>query len=759
MNIHRGMVTGIDGRGDDYNRLADRDYLNQTDQPTLSLDHMLRVVRRRIGLLVLSVVVVMAAAIITISRLEPLYTAETTVMVDPREQQVVNLDAVVGGRTSTAETMQSEVQILRSAGLAKRVIADTGLATVDEFNPPDDQEVSLVGGVIAGLRDLFLGGDEESGEELVLDPANPAVAFELEQSKVLRMFDQRLDVTAVGQSRVISIRFTSADPALARAVADSVANLYLTRQLEAKADAREVATNWLGERLTNLRSEVEETEAAVETFRTISGISEGQDAGLLSQQISELNTQLILARTEFETATARLRAVEEMVETRGSRSVFDVVDSRAVDGLREQEAVLRQRAAEASVEYGPRHPVMINLQAEIGALQAQMNQEAGNLLVSLRNEVAVLGERVVSLESAVRALRNDSLEINTAESQLRALEREAEASRAVYENYLNRFKETEQVGVEQTYAWVVSRAELPSNPSFPNKTLLLMVSFAGALSLGIGLMVAAELLERGFRTGQEIERALHIPTLGLVPKVQAGLLRRRSPQEFILKHPVSVFSEAIRSLYTSLLISQQRGSSGNVFLFTSAESGEGKSTTVASVGRVAAKAGQSVLVIDCDLRIPQMHKALKLTNDVGLSSIVLNDVPVEKAIQRDLPSGADVITAGPGLDSPLGALGILNSPKFDEVLLQLRPRYDLILIDSPPVMHVSDPRVLVRKVDQCALVVKWRFTRRTVVDNAIKQLQDAGANMFGVVLNQVETKSFKTYGEGDIGVYYVKRAA
>jgi polysaccharide biosynthesis transport protein len=725
--------------------------------PTLGLADLLMVLSRRKYLLLGTIGIVTLLGIINVYLLTPLFTANTSVMVDPREQRVINVESLVAGIPVDQSTIESEIQVVQSDELAARVIRQLGLDRLAEFNPKVAAEQNADSFKLPNLRDLppvkWIKSLFSDGEEEVPDPAAAEARL---QTAIQGKFLSRLSVSAVGRSRVLNINFTSEDPDLAASVANTIANLYITQQLEQKFDARQKANTWLGERLTRLREEVETAERAVETARASQGMVKGRDSGLVNEQLTQLNTQLVMARAENNTSQAQLSSVENAVQSRGIRAVFDVTDSTLVNGLRAQETTLRQREAELLNNLGPRHPQVVDLKSQINSVSNEINNEANNRLRALRNQAAVTQQRVSSLEQSMAKLEQEASRLNQSDIEVRALQREADANRALFENFLARSKETQSVDLEQPNAWIVSTANAPLNPSFPQKALFVAVALVLAIGLGMILVFLAEQLERGIQTQDDVERMLRLPSLGMIPLVKRSRLSRKSPQDYALDKPASAYSQAVKSLFTSLIIAHQRKGTGNIVLLTSTVPGEGKSALVATLARVTAIAGRRVLIIDCDLRRPNIHRALNLPNQQGLADFLNGDTTLPDVMRTDSRTGADVITAGSPTDNPEE---IIRNPLFDQMLFNLRPQYDLILLDAPPVLPVSDTRILAEKASQCVVVVKWRRTPRKLVQLAIRQLTEAGANIAGVALNQVDTAKAARYGSGEAEYYMGRRGS
>ena len=279
--------------------------------------------------------------------------------------------------------------------------------------------------------------------------------------------------------------------------------------------------------------------------------------------------------------------------------MFDVTDSTLVNGLRSQETTLRQREAELLNNLGPRHPQVVDLKAQISSVSNEINNEANNRLRALRNQASVAQQRVASLEQSMSKLDRKLPPQPVGRPDPRAPARGGRQPGTVREL----LQGTQSVDLEQPNAWIVSTANAPLGPSLPNKPLLIAVALVLAIGLGLVPIFLAEQLERGMQTQEDVERMLHLPSLGMIPLVKHNL-SRKSPQDYALDKPASAYSQAVKGLFTSLIIAHQRKGTGNIVLLTSAVPGEGKSALVATLARVTAIAGRRVLIVDCDLRRP-----------------------------------------------------------------------------------------------------------------------------------------------------------
>ncbi|MGH2991216.1 MAG: polysaccharide biosynthesis tyrosine autokinase, partial [Solirubrobacterales bacterium] len=368
-----------------------------------------------------------------------------------------------------------------------------------------------------------------------------------------------------------------------------------------------------------------------------------------------------------------------------------------------------------------------------------------------RNEVNVAGAREGTLAAALDRLRAEVGQANTDEVTLRALEREAEASRALLETFLARSKETgSQEDLQQADATVLSRAGVPQSPSYPRRKLLLIAAAGGAGFLGLMLALGVEMLDHGFRSMEQIERQMGAPPLGLVPVIGGLAKLRRDPDAHILEKPGSAHAEAIRNLYTGLLLSGGEQPPKTV-LVASALPKEGKTSIALSLAHMLASTGHSVVLVDCDLRRPAAHKSFGVHFQPGLVEVLLGKTSLEEVLATDPRSGARLVPAGEPVPHPADLLG---SPQMKRFLAGLAEGRDLVILDSPPVLAVSDARVLARMVDQTLFLVRWGNTRRERAITGWRQLAEAGGKVTGVALTLVDVRRHAQYGYSDSGAYY-----
>lgn len=712
----------------------------------IDLNWLARTLNRRKWAIVLPAVLAAAIAAFLVSRVAPTYEGYAELLIDTRDAKVLDIEAVLADILPDTETLESQVRVLQSRNLAYKVAQALHLDQNPEFNTslqapgPLQEAVSWVRGRL-----------EQWGLVSPPEPIPPEQAAEEERTDIVDNFLDALSVDLLTKSRVIGITFTSEDPQLAAAGANKLAEMYILDELDAKFEATRRATQWLTDKIAELRRSVASSEQAVERFRSQAGLLQGTGGTLVSQQISDLNAQLIVVRTARAEAEARLaQARQAMRSPGGADAAGDVLKSPIVQQLLDQETVIRRKVAELSQEFGDRHPRMVSVKAELSDVQGKIQREITKVVGALENEVGIARARESALDRNLEQLKGRLSQSNTAEVQLRALERDAEASRAMLESFLARFEQTSaqmDTAINNTNARIISRADVPSLPSFPPTQMIVVVTFIGATLLAALVVLGLEQMDRGFRSGEQVEKLTGLRSLGLVPVVRSS---SKSPAAHLLRHPSSMFGESIRSLYTSILLSPTEAPPRKL-LVTSSQPKEGKTTIAICLGRMRALSGHSTVIVEADLRRPSVHRVLNTPRRPGVTELVLGEATLSDVLVKDADSGAYLIPAGKLAPDPTE---VLSSARMRELLAELARQFELVVVDSPPVVAVADSRLLVSQVDAAVLVVRWAKTNREVVSLATRQLQEAGGNISGVVLSMVDSKKHAQYGFADSAYYY-----
>ncbi|RLA16763.1 MAG: hypothetical protein DRQ62_15745 [Gammaproteobacteria bacterium] len=704
--------------------------------------------RRRLIITVTLFITILA--ILVIFQLTPRYKANAQLLIGT-DSRVVDIQSVLASDLMGDSAILGEMEVIKSRTLVKRVIKTLHLEDVEEFNPLLKEQSALA----------FLNPGNWISEELKQSLGLSRIEEEKTEeerhtellSRMADVFQEKIKVSQIKRSQVVNIEFQSESPKLAAKIANEIAEKYIIGQLEAKFDATKKATDWLDAQLAKLKDKVELSEHAVELYRQENDITQVKgNIGLSQQQLSEINSQLIIARTQRAEAEARLRQVQRLIRQGGQvGSVSEVLNSVLIQRLKEQEAVLQRKYSEMSVEFGSKHPKMLNLRAELTDIKAKIQSEIQKIAASLQNELDIAKTREGSLRTSLRQIQEQTGGDREAEVGLRALEREASANRALFETFLTRFKETTSTqGMEEASARVISEAEIPLEASFPKKKLLLIVSVFGGLFFAVVLAFVLEMLNQGLRSPEQVQEHLHLPTLGVVPMCDI----KQEAHDYVLEKPHSSLSEAINSLRVSLMLLNP-DEQVKTLLVTSAVPSEGKSTLAMLVARISAQAGQKVVIVDTDFRRPTVEKKLGMdVSQPGLTDLLMqHDLSVSEVLSVDDKTGMKVLSRG--MSSYVNPADLFASQRMKNILDELKRDFDLVILDSPPVMAVTDSRVLSRMVDKTLFVLRWDATPRKVVKAGLQQMAQSGAdNVAGIILQQVDLKQYGSSSYGDSGHYY-----
>jgi polysaccharide biosynthesis transport protein len=723
----------------------------------ISIRQIFSVIWRRKWLILAIILSATLLAAAILWNITPVYTGEAQLMIENRGRDIVNHNAASTASLADAETIAGEIQILRSPELAREVIRELNL---DQDSDDDKNFEALSTSNTSSKPDngntAFFTPEEKNLDNLADASGITEKEYrsEIRWTQLTDKFIKNLDVQQQKESRVVTIKFKSHNPITASRVTNAVVNLYLKRQLDNKYDATKMASSWLNQQITASQKQVKASEDAVEAYRKNSGLLNGKDGTLIQQQISEVNTQLIVAKADRSLASARLSQAKNLLNSRGDiESTSEVLQSSLIQNLRTQESDLQRKIAELSTDYGPKHPKLMNFTAELNSLQGKIESEVLKIVNALSNELDITDSRIATLQDNMDVLKGQLSTDNRDKVQLDALNRDAEANRALLNTFVVRYKEIsaqENMEVQQPDATIISRAGALSEPTFPKKKPVLGMAVLASTILGIMLAFLLEHLIPGYRSGEQIEKVTGLPSLGFVPLLKgAGKVAGMSLDNYILQYPRSALAHSINALRWNLDISGH-GKAPKTILVTSTQPKEGKTTAATCLARMYAMAGKRVLLVDGDSSRPGITKVFQLSEAAGLSEVLLQEHALEDVIWTEVATGLDVLRSGkqvPDLTS------IIASPRFDMFLASLSKDYDAIIIDSPPIAAKADALILSQKVDTTVFVVRWAVTKQEAVNWGIKKLTQANGNVAGVLLSMVDAQEYSSYGYGDSGMY------
>lgn len=725
-------------------------YVPQQGKETDFIDTLRKLWRHR-GTIFLSTFVFTAVAVLVARQIPAHYIAEAKILVGVPAARALNIEAIIADISPDAERIQNEAYVIQSRDTARLVIDKLKLKENPEFNPALRPEPGLLSYLdptryLPDSIKAYMPGQKAPADQPELSPEAKA---EQEMNGVIDTLLAKIEVTTLGRSHVLNVEARSIAPDTAAAIANGFGEAYLARQRSDKIEASEEVEKFLADRITSLREQTEKSDRAVEEYRRANNLFQGASASVTAQQMTELNTQLIVAQTAKAEADSRLGEAQALRRTGvDNQSVPQVLQSPLIQQLKAQQSEADRRLADLSGSLGPQHPRVISAKAEISEVRAKINAEVARIIESLRHEARTANARYETLRKNFDRLQGQAGGVNEKTIRLHALEREAQVNRNLLEQMMGRAKETMgQEQLQKPNAKLISQAAPPAEPGFPPKMLLVFLGAVAGALIGMAYALLREGVDRTFRRADQIEAMTGLPVLAMVPTLRGSI----TPIAHVLRKPVSPYAEALRKLHIGLELSEAAQSPKTV-LVSSAVPGEGKTVLVASMGRMLASHGRRILMIDCDWRNPRLHKAFQCQNRNGLAEL-LCDQPerIEDCIFTDTLSGADLIPSG--VFTPQ-AMRYLTTDRMKMILHALAPRYDMILIDTAPVLVGAEVLTLSRMVDKVAFMVRWGNTKRDAVMEAMKDLIEVNADIAGVAMTRVDPKGYRAYSYSELNYEY-----
>ncbi|MFO6465131.1 polysaccharide biosynthesis tyrosine autokinase [Jannaschia sp. KMU-145] len=639
----------------------------------------------------------------------PIYTAAATVALESREQSVVDFESVVSGLSGDQSIINTEIEVLQSRGLIGKLVDRLDLTTDPEFNATLRPEGVSIGSIVASVAP-WLAPDtmEAPTEEQIRDRTINAVL-------------DALSITNVRNSLVFRISVRSESAATATEIANALADLYILEQIEVKFEATARATAWLSEKVAEQGAELETVQDELTAFTAVSELVTPEEVAALNRQIADLRTRIAGmdgAADADEGAADTLQAALDaedfarILELTGDRALARIMslDAPSADALRARSTQLVEAARS-----GDRRNV-----AQARALRAS--------LVELEAQLAGQSEALLERQG---------------------LERAVEQAQLLFDYFQNRLRETAvQQGIQQADARILSSAVVPINPTSPRKPLILALSAILGMMAGAGALIFREQRQTGFRSAEQLEAQTGVTVMGQLPRVK--IKSRKAMLDYLAEKPTSRLAEAFRNLRTSVMLSNL-DTPPKVIMSTSSLPGEGKTTQSLALAQNFASLGKTVLLIECDVRRRVFAQKLGFTEGFGLISVLSGEAELGEVIQHSPQLGrVDVLI---GEKSNVNPVDTFQSDRFAQFLADMRARYDVVVIDTAPVLAVPDSRVIAQKVDAVLYSVKWNDTPRSAVREGLRLLETARVKVSGLVLTQIDLAGMEKMGYGEYGRY------
>jgi len=706
------------------------DFTTEQDSGGQGTDPMviISMIRRYLWLGAL-VFVVVAASVTGFMMTRPkAYTATATVVLSSPDRTALQGAGSYkpGGDNDFTAYMDSKLEDAKAPQLAGQILDQFGLISDPEFAPK--QNASL-----------------------------PLPADALRQIAIIKL-EKHLKVARVGQSYMGTFAFTSRDPSKAAKLANAFANAFVLKEQQNKIDAAHQANGLLEGQLGPLREAAEKSAAAVAQYKVahnIINLSNGPDGRtVFEDQVNNLDQQLANTRLEQTEAESHLAAAQAAIKSGASgEALGEALNSQVITNLRAQQGPLSAKLADEQERLGPKNPEIIQTQRQLNDINAQINAEVGRIMTNLQTQVNVARQRTAEVAKNLAEAQANISANNIAGVQLEQLQRDADTSRELYLAQLTKAKDTNQDQTTAVSDTAISQlATTPISPSQPNTPLAIVVGLIAGLACGALSILVRQMFDGTLRTQEEVERVLGVQYLAGIPTVRSSIKKPETddPILAVLKHPLSGFAEAFRSLAAAVTLARPDGA--NVIAITSSLPNEGKTTTSICLAEVLALGGSRVIALDCDLRRRSVNASLRANAQYGLLDVIRGVKTVEEAAHIDPKSGVHFLLL-PRAEAA-NAQSPLDLPAFDELLAQLKKTYDYVILDTPPLLPIVDTRKLAKKVDAVILLCRWQFTPKRATQHALRLLQDAGAPASGVALTRIDLKAQQRYGYGDSSYYY-----
>ena len=731
----------------------------------VDLREIVRILRRRQWIVIVTMIALLAPAILFVLIATPRYTATSTVLIDPNRSSVVdssnNNQPASSNSTTEDGSINSQVSLMQSVAVLQRVVDELNLAHDPEFGP----HYSILGAIARifdPIKRVFVTKQTRASGLSAEDIAKAAT--------VNFLLNRRLKVMREAKTFLVSIEVSSEDPEKAAKIANAIVESYFYDQVHSRYDTQKIAATWFNSQIESLKSHVLASDRAVEEYRAANNLTLAQGETVNDQQLSDLNGKLIEAHVQTAEARSKFEQVENIAKNHADPGTLDrALSSDVITRLRAQYADVAKNLADVSSKFGPQHPLVMNAKAQLRETQRLIDQEVKRILESTRQTYQVTKSREDALKKSLNDLTQVSNDSGQQQVRLRELQREADANRTLYASFLARYKEASaQESVDLPNSRVVSKADIPISPSFPKTSLVLAIALVGGVCFGSALAFAVDKFDRRVKSQHQAEGLTGVPTLGAMPLIGTRELASRASRgrrelgqydpnavqmlpaamqpplmRYVLEEPTSLFAESVRAVRLAVQRAA-RTEPTKIVLVSSSIDGEGKTTLAVNLALSLAAVGMRTILVEGDLRNPEMSRSLCPRASVGAIEVAAGQARFEQALLFDRATGLAVLPSPPR-QSAAGNSEFAFSDAMRNMLEQLRRHFDYVIIDSPPLVPLIDARALAEIADRVVLTIRWDSTPRDVVAQALETLAPAYDRVLGTVLTRVDMQRLRFY--------------
>lgn len=710
------------------------------NESSIDLSQYIRALRRRKWNIILITCLTLFIGLFYLINASPVYQASAKIQADPIQPNASAQDSFLMN-SLVFLFYETQYEIIKSRKVAETVVDKLNLVEKYKQEASDIEESEEGFNLTENLRALvkYFSPDLET-------EVKKEVVDQDEKLRVMlaSTIQAGLNVDGGTQSQIINITYQDQDPVLAAQIVNATSESYIEFGLESRLDQIKDTAEWLTEQLDDLRKTLQESEDKLQQFRLSQNLMDTeQQQQIANTQLQTLNTELVKAQTKLSEAQELYSQVLRMKQNNDDyRSLGPVLQNNTIRDLVREESTLNRKVKELSERYGEKHPKMIAARSDLISAQANLEREVSKVVDNIEKEFRLAQVQEENIKRLIKNTTDDLQSYQGNSFELTRLEREVENNRRIYENFLGRLMEADVSGdYDATNIRIIDKATVPDYPVKPKPAVIVFISIFVGVFLGIVYSLAREFMDEVFRTPDDLERELGIPSLGVTPLIKQGKNDVAAEKQY-MSDQRSTFSEAINTIRTGLLFSDIDNPPKTI-LITSTNGSEGKTTLAINLA-VALSQLSKTLLIELDLRKPAIARDLGIEAKPGLSDLISNK-NTEISFQKinDIEN-LDIITCG---SIPPNPMELISSKTFNELIERLKEQYEHIVIDSPPTLPVSDSCVLAKNSDATIIAVKAEETKISMAKETLSRLQKVNAKITGVVLTQASAKKMSYYGE------------
>jgi len=722
------------------------------DEETLDLrEYYIAIRRHLLGIIIFALIATTLAAYL-LQFVPDIYKADASIFIETKESNIVSIEGMYQVDMGENEYFNTQISMLKSRTLAENVNDELQLIQHREFK----NEKSKIKTFIFNLEESLPEFLKPIFQSYVNKEKLAAIETpEMQKQRILLQLMEKLSISRIENSNLIRISFETQSADLAAKVPNKLAELYIQGGLNTKSKDNKQALGNLTERVASIKKQLHESEQKLLAYRNKHNLLDlGGVNTLESSTIEVISTELLearKARTEIEIIHSQIQEIRRPTIEK-YEAIPRIMDNSLIQNVRRDASAAQSNLVELSKQYGKKHPRIQSAISQYKKARLTYAETIKGVITGIRNQYRAAVQYEKELERDLSKLKRDIQNINNKGYQLRLLENEVEENSNLLETFSTRLKETKEASNLDNIAnaTIVDGAVTPTIPTFPKRTIIILVIFV--VSLGFAMVVAfvSESMVKTFRFPEDIEKYLHAPFLGILPRFKSTRKELKTARLPYLEDKRSLYAESIRTIRTGILLSLVK-MKRKIIIVTSSVPAEGKTTASLNLAIAMGKT-QKVIIIDTDMRKSTIAKKCGIETNIGLSTLLTDRSTLDESIHVFEEWEIDVLPGGEISNHPQE---LLCSDKFSQILDTLNNMYDLIIIDSAPVAPVADTLLLTNIVENIVFVVRSDSTPHSMAQSCIDKLKGINANIIGVVLNDLDVNKASKYRPDDYyGGYY-----